>query len=231
MSINALWSGTFALIPSPYITHLIPHRALQNKKHEEREMRKHKIASLKAEIACNDVLLPRIQSIHASLISPPDGKPVPVYFNEVVEKLATNPSPEAPPSMGEGMTYDGMILSLLRMVAEDAKKVSGADVGEREEKLGQALMEGLATHMVKLPEAQDHLRKELEKEEKEQKKHITSDDIHEGFENKVCVLCLYYIELASYSCDSMYLQNQNPRLFLLSRIKPKRRRRLLRLRF
>jgi cell division cycle protein 37 len=46
----------------------------------------------------------------------------------------------------------------------------------------------LEVHVKRLGETIEKDEKELEREEKEQKKHITSDDLHEGFENKVRAL-------------------------------------------
>lgn len=146
---------------------------------------------MKAEIACNDALIPRIQAIHSALISPPDGRSKLDYFNQVVEKLETSPSPDAPPVPLEAgvMSYDAMILSLLRKVAVDAKKEVEdlAEEEEKESKLEEALVAGVGEHVVRLPETQIQLRQDLETEEKEQHKHITSEDLHDGFDNKASV--------------------------------------------
>ncbi|KAF7365110.1 Hsp90 co-chaperone Cdc37g [Mycena venus] len=165
-------------------------RALQNKVHEEREMRKATIQHLRAQIACNNVLYPRIQSIQASLESPDSGKPRTVYFNSLVEQLETKPSKECPPGNDPEkleQTYDGMLLSLLRQVGDAAKvavKEAGVADDQREERIGKALADGMKEHVARLKETIDKDSKELELEEKEQKKHITSEDIHDGFANK-----------------------------------------------
>ena len=66
---------------------------------------------------------------------------------------------------------------------EEAKKtgLTGDDP-----KLRDALVAGLKRHVVLMGEHQARLRKDLEAEEAEQNKKITSDDIHEGFDSKVC---------------------------------------------
>ena len=73
-----------------------------------------------------------------------------------------------------------MVLTLLLQVSEAAKK----DTGE-EEKVVAKVKEGLAKHLVQLAEHTEKLKKDLEAEEKEQKKHITSEDMHDGFDSKV----------------------------------------------
>ncbi|KAJ7016661.1 Cdc37 N terminal kinase binding-domain-containing protein [Mycena alexandri] len=158
--------------------------------HEKREQRKANIAHLRAQIACNHVLYPRIQSIQSSLESPDLDKPRTVYFNSLVEQLQRNPSKECPPGNDPEQleqTYDGMLLSLLRQVGEAANaavKEAGATDDQREEKLGKALADGMKEHVVRLKETIDKDTKSLEEEEKEQKKHITSEDIHDGFSNQ-----------------------------------------------
>jgi hypothetical protein len=75
-----------------------------------------------------------------------------------------------------------MVLSLLLQVSEEAKK---AAQGKGEEVVGSKVKEGLQKHLVQLGEHTEKLRKDLAVEEKEQKKHITSEDMHDGFDSKV----------------------------------------------
>ncbi|KAJ7459933.1 Cdc37 N terminal kinase binding-domain-containing protein [Mycena latifolia] len=158
--------------------------------HEKREQRKVKIEHLRAQIACNNVLYPRIQSIQASLASSDLAKPRTVYFNSLVEQLEKNPSKDCPPGNDPTkveQTYDGMLLSLLHQVGEAAKvsvKEAGVSDDQREERLGKALADGMAEHVVRLKETIDNDSKTLEEEQNEQKKHITSEDLHDGFANK-----------------------------------------------
>jgi len=81
-----------------------------------------------------------------------------------------------------------MVLSLLKMVSEKAKdKVKQADVvgAEKDARLAKELAAEVAIHVQQLGETIDKNQKELDEEQKEQKKHITSDDLHEGFDSKV----------------------------------------------
>ena len=159
--------------------------------HEKREIRKEKIRHLQAQIDCNKVLLPRIKEIHSNLVNPSSSVSVTSYFNSLVEQLQTNPSTDSPPGADPTkleQTYDGMVLSLLKMVSEKAKdKVKETDVvgAEKDARLAKELAVEVATHVQQLGDTIDKNQKELDDELKEQKKHITSDDLHEGFDSKV----------------------------------------------
>ncbi|KAG6890595.1 hypothetical protein C0995_006571 [Termitomyces sp. Mi166 len=158
--------------------------------HEKRELRKHTIAHLKAQIACNSVLLPRITDIANTLADPAPPVPPTAYFNSYVERLEKNPSRDCPPGNNPDkseQTYDGMLLALLRKVGDDARvKVKEANTleSERDEKVAKYLASGVAEHVTKLKETIDNDTVKLAAEEKEQKKNITSEDLHDGFESK-----------------------------------------------
>ncbi|KAI0632417.1 Cdc37 N terminal kinase binding-domain-containing protein [Trametes polyzona] len=144
--------------------------------HEKREMRKMRIAQLKADIACNEVLKPRLQKITEEVEA--QGAP---HFSALVERFKTNPSPEAPPTNApEQKSYDEMLLSLLLQVWEEAKNKG---VEKDDPKLSDALVAGLKEHLVRLDEHQEKMRKDLKAEEEEQHKKITMEDLHEGFES------------------------------------------------
>jgi cell division cycle protein 37 len=135
--------------------------------------------------------LPRITSISNTLADPAPSTPPTVYFNSLVEQLEKNPSRECPPTNDPTkleQTYDGMLLSLLKQVGEESKvkvKEAGAAEADRHDKLAKALSSGMAGHVTRLAEAIDKDTEKLVQEEKEQQKHITSEDVHEGFESKV----------------------------------------------
>jgi cell division cycle protein 37 len=159
--------------------------------HEKRELRKQTIAKLHAQIDCNNVILPRITSISNTLADPAPSTPPTVFFNSLAERLEKNPSRDCPstndPTKFE-QTYDGMILSLLKQVSEEAKikvKEAGVTEADREEKLAKALANGIAEHVKRLKETIDKDVEKLVQEEKEQKKHITSEDLHDGFASTV----------------------------------------------
>ena len=161
--------------------------------HEKREARKHKIEALNAEIACNNVLHPRLVRIKQRIGGAPPtavsdlaedveagqsltGLP---FFQHLVDRLQSNPSPAAPPTNAKNQpTYDAMILSLLLQIYDTVK----ARPQDEQEK---TVLDGMEKHIAQLSEHTTELGADLAAEIKEQKKHITSDDIHEGWESKV----------------------------------------------
>ncbi|KAL1666627.1 Cdc37 N terminal kinase binding-domain-containing protein [Schizophyllum commune] len=159
--------------------------------HEKREARRAKIAYLQAQIACNKVIHPRITTLLAVYDENTKSMPGTKYFNNLIEKMQANPSKECPPGNDPNkieQTYDGMILNLLQQVADQArKKVKESNAtteSEKEERATKEIHDGLAFHVAELGKEIARHEKELEEELKEQKKHITMDDIHEGFSTK-----------------------------------------------
>lgn len=131
------------------------------------------------------------------------------YFNNLIEKMQANPSKECPPGNDPNkieQTYDGMILNLLQQVADQArKKVKESNAttdSEKEERATKEIHDGLAFHVAELGKEIARHEKELEEELKEQKKHITMDDIHEGFSTKVRVPS-YSLFSSSRRCRSI----------------------------
>lgn len=160
----------------PNVDHKSLVRWKQRDIHEKREMRKHRIAQLKADIACNDVLNPRLRGIMIEVASQGSA-----HFSSLVERFQTSPSPDAPPTNApEQPTYDAMLLALMLRVWEETKN-QGID--KDDPRLGDALVEGLKKHTVKMSEHQEQLRQELAKLEEEAKGKITSDDLHDGFDS------------------------------------------------
>ena len=119
-----------------------------------------------------------MSTLSSSVVTSPNPKS---FFNETVEKLKKNPSPDAPQTNAPNqVSYDSMVLSLLLKVAEDVKRKN--QDGDWD---GNTLKEAIDVHVVELGKRQEGLKKDLENEEKERKKHITSEDIHDGFDSKV----------------------------------------------
>ncbi|KAF8842144.1 hypothetical protein BDN67DRAFT_409587 [Paxillus ammoniavirescens] len=160
--------------------------------HEKREVRKHKIEALKAEIDCNKVLEPRLKRVReriAGALGTGEGELAEdaavgmtntglVFFQYLVERLQTSPSPAAPPTNAKDQpTYDAMILSLLLQIYDTVKALPKDD----QEK---GVLDGLEKHVKQLGEHTRKLEGEFNAELKEQHKHITSDDIKEGWESK-----------------------------------------------
>lgn len=164
------------LAPHKSDVHHARHRWKQRQIHEDREARKHKIATLKADIQSNPVMQSRLREVR-------DGvkEKGAAFFSATVERLEKQPSPERPPAPLEG-TYDGMLLSLLRRTADDVKNLG---IASGDPKLDEELIKSLDEHLKRMPEFLEKAKKELEHEEAEQKKKITSDDIRPGFSSSV----------------------------------------------
>jgi cell division cycle protein 37 len=74
-----------------------------------------------------------------------------------------------------------MILRLLETIANEARESAGSDEG----KLEKLLEERLDFHVKKLSDVTEERRKEEDGLFKERAKHITMDDLHDGFDSKV----------------------------------------------
>jgi len=161
----------------PNVDHKSLVRMMQRSIHEKRDERKQRIAHLRAEIDCNDVLLPRLDTIVKDVEA---GGPS--YFSSLVERLKTNPSPDKPDTPSPNQpTYDAMLEASLVKVWQDVKEKG---ITKNDNQLGDALVQGLKDHIDEFRAHHKHLHEELESELKEQSKKITSDDIHEGFSSK-----------------------------------------------
>lgn len=156
--VHLRYGGTLAITPT---------RWKQRDIHEKRDQRKQKIAHLEAQIACNNVLLPRIKDI-ARALADPNADILPVkYWSNLVEQLGKNPSKDCPPGNDPTKpehTYDGMLLILFQKVTQDAKdklKELNLQESEKEEKLGKQLAEEMATHVIQLGEMIEKDKREL----------------------------------------------------------------------
>jgi len=144
--------------------------------HEKREVRNQRIAELEAEVACNDVLLGRLRAFQPELAQ--SGK---ARFSFEVERLRTDPSPDAPKTnAAKAISYDEMILRLLETIANEARESAGSD----KDKLEKLLEERLDFHVKKLGDVTEERRKERDDLLQEKAKHITMDDLHDGFDSK-----------------------------------------------
>ena len=154
-----------------------PRRWKQRDIHEKRETRNQRIEELDAEISCNDILLARLRTLSGTIAE--GGAP---RFSAEVERLRTSPSPEAPHTNApKPVSYDEMVLRLLEVIAKEAK--DGA--GDNESRLPGLLEQRLEFHVQKLGDVTSERRNELEELVQEKARHITMDDMHEGFESKV----------------------------------------------
>jgi len=144
--------------------------------HEKREQRKMRIHDLESKIALSKVLNPRIEKIIADVQA--GGKE---RFSSITEQLKVNPSPDKPPGNAPNQpTYDMMLHELMLQVWNGVKEAGGTS---DDPNLTEKLIAGLKDAIEKQNQDDIQNQKDLEMELKEQKKHITSDDLREGFDS------------------------------------------------
>ena len=160
----------------PNVDHKSLVRWKQRDIHEKRMMRNAKIENLKADVDCNIILRERLVDIEKQTR---EGGPQ--YFSNLVERLRTQPSPDKPPQSGpDAPSYDAMILMLLNQIFEQFK-----DEGWDQSNLGEKLATAVSGHIEGLRVEIEKKKAELDEELSEKKKKITSEDIHESWDNKV----------------------------------------------
>lgn len=127
----------------------------------------------------NTTLLPRLDEIIKNVSS--DGTS---YFERRVSELqAKKGDPKADrPATGrpDQPSYDDMVLALLTTVADEVKEKHKGDIKDPTER-AKYLESTLQEHRQQLNNRTEQCRKDIAKEESEAKRHITSDDIHDGW--------------------------------------------------
>ncbi|KAF2646470.1 hypothetical protein P280DRAFT_11967 [Massarina eburnea CBS 473.64] len=165
-------------------------RAKQAQIHQERDHRRHQIKTLKYERIINDGFAERIGRLLTALKSHKDtassgndGDTDKLVFQSMMEGMMAS-GEDRPPPPPEGVhehikekpTYPQMIASLVDEVKKevDAEKYAGGDRLEQ-------FLKGLEAHRERVLDLQKQLLAKLAELELEDKKHITSDDIRDGF--------------------------------------------------
>ncbi|KAF2677506.1 hypothetical protein K458DRAFT_409712 [Lentithecium fluviatile CBS 122367] len=164
-------------------------RAKQAQIHQERDHRRHQIKTLKYERIINDGLTERIDRLLTALKShkaddgAEDSNTDQLVFQSLMEGVMGDGGEDRPPPPPEGVhehikekpTYPMMMANLVEQVKKemDAKKAPGNRL--------EQFIAGLEEHRDRVTGLQGELLAKLAELEKEDKKHITSDDIHDGF--------------------------------------------------
>ena len=164
-------------------------RAKQAQIHQERDHRRHQIKTLKYERIINDGLTERIDRLLTALKSHKaddgagDGKTDQLVFQSLMEGMMGSGGDDRPPPPPEGVhehvkekpSYPQMMASLVDQVKKDmdANKAAGNRL--------QQFIVGLEEHRDRVTGLQKELLAKLAELEKEETKHITSDDIRDGF--------------------------------------------------
>ena len=171
-TLNLLWSTKASIRYS----HLL-FRMKQRQIHEKRAEQKQSMMAMEQEHVNNGVLYPKIIDFTNQV-----EQGGPDAFSSIVERLSTQPSPDAP-APGAPMRYDDMLLDLMNSISQECKKEE-VDMNDKT-KLGEVLVRKLKGHQLQIQARQKILESELEKQKAERGKIITSEDIHEGFSSSV----------------------------------------------
>ncbi|KAF2030872.1 hypothetical protein EK21DRAFT_64685 [Setomelanomma holmii] len=170
-------------------------RAKQAQIHQERDHRRHQIKTLKYERIINDGLTERVDRLLTALKShkakQAEGNGAnddQLVFQAMMEsmmdmKIDKDGGSDRPPPPPEGVhehvkekpTYPQMMASLVDSVKKDI------DESKSDEPRFNQFISGLEKEKERIQDLQRQLYGKLAELEKEDKKHITSDDIHEGF--------------------------------------------------
>lgn len=162
-------------------------RAKQAQIHQERDHRRHQIKTLKYERIINDGLITRIDSLLTALKSHKDklaegGNEDQLVFQAMMEAMMGQKE-NAPPPPPEGVhehikdkpTYPQMMASMVDIVKKEIDASSSTDSRYDQ------FIAGLHKEKERVEDLQKQLLAKLAELEKEEKRHITSDDIKEGF--------------------------------------------------
>ncbi|KAK2740646.1 hsp90 co-chaperone Cdc37 [Myotisia sp. PD_48] len=160
-------------------------RAKQNQIHQQREQRRHEIATLKYERIINDGLLKRIDALLSSLNTHKDSSrnPEELVFQALIES-AGDPSNDQPPAPPENVytreraqpKYSEMMGSLVDQVKKELDESKPDD-------RYNAFISGVDGHRTKVLDLQQQLLVKLAQLEKEEGSKITSESIHTGFDS------------------------------------------------
>ncbi|QRV92342.1 HSP90 co-chaperone Cdc37 [Ceratobasidium sp. AG-Ba] len=135
-----------------------------------------RIHDLQSKLALSKVLNPRIEKIIADVQA--GGKE---RYSAITEQLKVNPSPDKPPGNAPGQpTYDMMVHELMLQVWNHVKEAGGSS---DDPNLADKLVAGLRDALEKQNQDDVQNQKDLEIELREQNKHITSDNMHDGFDS------------------------------------------------
>lgn len=161
-------------------------RAKQAQIHQERERRRHQTKTLKYERIINDGLIERIDNLLTALKSHKDkasAQPAEqLVFQSLIES-AGDPAQDQPPTPPEGVhehvkekpTWSKMMGVMVDQIKNEVDESKAEDRYE-------AFIQKIEAERKKVQDLQKQLLEEFARLEKEEKRHITSDDIHTGFD-------------------------------------------------
>ena len=158
-------------------------RAKQNQIHQQREQRKHEIATLKYERVINDGLLRRIDTLLNELRGhEAEAKDENSFIYQALISSAGDPDEDEPPKPPEGIhnnsrqpRYSQMMGSLMDQVKKEVEE-------SKTEDWYNGYIKGIEGHKKKVANLQKELIAKLTELETQESRKITSESIHTGFD-------------------------------------------------
>lgn len=147
--------------------------------HEKREMRKIERSQLEAEERTNTDLTPELARLASSTRS--EGAS---FYQRELARLVAGRAERGNKDGPDGPTLDDMLLSLLLQINQEDKVKEKANSPE----LGDVLVATLESHMKRLAERQETVHAKLKEMDEEDKRKITSDSLHDGWDSGVRTL-------------------------------------------
>ena len=158
-------------------------RAKQAQIHQQRDQRRHEIKTLKYERIINDGLLSRIDKLLEALKKHEDSSASPdeFIFTTIME-FASNPAEDQAPTPPEGVyTHEPEQPKFSQMMSSLVDQVKKEIGDSKPDNLFKAYIQGVTGHLEKIQGLQKELLEKLAQLEKEEGSKITSDKLHEGF--------------------------------------------------
>jgi cell division cycle protein 37 len=160
-------------------------RAKQAQIHQQRAQRKHHISTLKYERIVNDGMIERIDRLLTALKSHKTSSQSAdeLIFQSLIESAGDSKEDQPPPppegvhqNVKEQPVYSKMMASLVDQVRREV-----GDQGKSGDEF-ELYVKGITGHRTKIEGLQQELNAKLVELEAEEKRYITSDDLHEGFD-------------------------------------------------
>ncbi|MCJ1314581.1 hsp90 co-chaperone Cdc37 [Agyrium rufum] len=159
-------------------------RAKQNQIHQERAQRRHEIETLKYERIINDGLLRRIDTLLSEIRThESEAKDENTFIYQALISSAGDAGDDEPPKPPDGVhtqtsqpRYSQMMASLVDQVKKEVGDSQSRD-------WYKGYVTGIEGHKKKVLALQKELLLKLDSFEKEEKRRITSESIHTGFDS------------------------------------------------
>ena len=157
-------------------------RAKQNKIHQERYERRHKIETYKYERIINDGLLRRIDTLLSELRGhEAEAKDRNAFIYQALIASAGDPDDDEPPKAPEGVHSKEEQPRYSQMMGHLVDQVKKEVDDSKTDDWFKAFVKGVEGHRKKVLGLQKELNEQLSILEKEESRKITSDSIHDGF--------------------------------------------------